>query len=307
MTLICVDAQPDHATIVADGLAYDPFGMRFWQYPKTPKVLERIDAAVTSGGSVRRGRFWQDRMAPELAAKMADFDEFVSHVGPALEAVVGDTTDTTDLQAFMVGYSPARQRFVGYIAWPGLGTGWTPQPFTGLHLNPAPKGTQPTAAENAWLINHGADPLPDGQPLVSPQSIDEWRALIRWAFRERALADPYAGDGTPKRLFGGDITLTRVELGRAASGVIDRLADDPDDIRKMLRYTLHPLGQVGPCECLSGERMVDCCIGRIVDSPCLCESGSTFGECHKVCPCGSESPFGDCCKVDVDTAELTAA
>lgn len=89
---------------------------------------------------------------------------------------------------------------------------------------------------------------------------------------------------------GGDVTLTTLTRGgHAEQRVIHRYTTD--DFEAMVAGTLHPMIQLGPCDqCDSGERLVDCCLYKVFDEPCLCGSGETFGDCCKVDP----AEVGEC-------------
>lgn len=58
--------------------------------------------------------------------------------------------------------------------------------------------------------------------------------------------------------------------------------DTGDEFNRMMAGSLHPAGQLGDCDCGSGDTLVGCCLQAIADDPCPCGSGDTFGPCCRV-------------------------
>lgn len=269
MTMICINTELDHAEIMTDTFSQGAHGAiarpgvqpRAWP-------LRDIDAAVMFRGPVKAGGLPWVCTAAKLSLKVDDFDGLVDGMQDALRGI-----GCEGLCAYAVGYSPRHERMKAYVAWSG--DDFAPQDISEeAHITPVPPGVQVSSVERRRREQLGEPPLPSGEPLTPPASADEWAALAKRIHRERACIPPSTG---MKMMIGGPVTLTRLERGHIDQQTIH--AFTTADFRAMVVGTLHPFGQVGPCECGSGRRFLDCCLRPFKNAPCLCESGRRFADC----------------------------
>lgn len=304
MTMTVVHTDGDQAQIMTDGLAYNGSMTYIKATPEAKAtVLEGINTAVASRGSYVLGQRWKRAAAYLTAEGYVDgFDTFVEHVPTLLRRIIDEDTSAVGrynartgeyeapaVEAYAVGWSPSAERFRAFV-WhsqdPGGPTG---EEITGaLHVVPAPVGCPPSTVEQRVRERNGEKPLREGKPAPAPWTDEQWRLLAKVVHKSRAQARIGSGLKIP---IGGDVTLTTLTRSGVDQRVIHRYT--AEDFEAMIAGTLHPMIQLGPCDqCDSGKRLVDCCLHKVFDEPCLCGSGETFG---------------DCCKVDADAGELAAA
>lgn len=327
MTLLVVNAEPDQAAIMTDSAWYGPNG-RILVTSLKPKAtaLPAINAAVASRGNIRPSLRWE-AAALRLADKVADFDEFTSYAPELLRSLAKrGGMRANGVHAYMVGYSPAAGRYKAYVA--DNAEDFALEDISdAMHVTPAPPGIQPTAVEARQQERRG-DPLPDGQPVEAPTSVEGWAALAKKIHAGRACE-------LDRTIFmHGDVTLTHLQDGQVTQETIHTFTGA--DLRAMVVGTFHPFGQIGACSCGSGRRFIDCCIPKWEHLDCLCGTGRPMGECCKLgadghedllraiqsvldpdgkaglahpgadvtalkagrnesCPCGSGSKFKKCC------------
>jgi len=297
VTLVAVHAGQDSAHVLFDQLVYNSVVTWIEDSPE-PKAVELpgLDAATVFVGDFKLGRHWQDN-AVTYAALCEDVDEFV-HGFPDMFAKLCRGT-VPELAVFVVGYSPARGRFVAYAA--GRDDWFTFRDVSDvLTVFPSPPGYAPSEIEQRARAQIGKPPLPEGgEDYPPPQDDGQWVELAKLVHRGRA--EP-VWDQDLKVPMGGDVTLLTVTRGQVDQRVVHRF--DDDDRERMLAGTVHPSQQMGLCMCGSGRRMLDCHLPKVFDVPCFCQSGLTFAECCKVsadvgrndpCPCTSGRKFKKCC------------
>lgn len=272
MTLMAFNAEPDVAHILTDTLSYMPTGR--WM-GKTSKVnlMPHADMAMLSQGPGSLSAAWRYNLAfhGQNAASIDDFDRLATELLPPLwdqfvqeQEPFPDVVDTNGI-VFHIGYSPAHGRMKAYSYPSNLGFARQDVSDAGAYIIPAPVSHQP-----------------------DPASEDDWRDLALTLRRERALASVTTG---LKVFIGGDLLLTRMEPGAVTQRRIHTFDDRPDnpEFQQMVAGTLHPVAQLGPCECGSGN-IQELCHSIPDDRDCLCGSGH---------------PYEDCCRMPTD--DLRAA
>lgn len=147
-----------------------------------------------------------------------------------------------------------------------------------LNMLPALLGFASTRAERLARWGMGTPALPDARHAYPPpDNDDEWADLAEDVHADRAeRIDHY------KVLMGGAVNLLEVTADGIDRREVHRFTDADRD--RMLRGTIHPSQQLGPCVCGSGVRMLECHFREVADDPCLCRSGRTFASCCMVTP-----------------------
>lgn len=291
MTMTVVHANGDQAQIMTDGIAYNEALSWVKALPEVKAtVLEGITTAVASRGCYVLGQLWL-AAAVNTAARVDSFDELAEAAPMLLRANTERGPGDQEVQAYAVGWSPAADGFRALV-WDGLAD-FACEDITGtLHVTPAPVGCPPTAVEQRVRQRDGVDPLPEGKPAPPPRTDEQWQLLAKVIHNSRAKASMSSRLKVP---VGGDVTLTTLTRSGVDQRVIHRFTSD--DFEAMVAGSLHPMVQLRPCGCGSGQRWVDCCLSVAFDRPCACGSGETFGNCCRVDPA----------EATIDTGELAAA
>jgi len=266
VTLIAIRIEPDFAEVLTDTLVYSQ--VEFFSCTKI-ETLPHMDAAVTGRGPTDLGHLWSFWRARYFES-YADLDELQA-VAPAPLQECWEQVEGRDLpgmnrdsaEVFHVGWSRAAGRFVGYSHRSENGF----QPERLSDFTTAPKLQQ------------------DREP---PTSVADWIELAESIYEESGYA--LAG----RCQFGGDLILTRLERGSITHRRIHTIPQDDWRFRQMAIGSLHPLGQLGPCICGSGQPFLVCHMAPIhPQMPCPCPRGR-----------GDEQrPFYDCHRVDPDSAQ----
>lgn len=269
MTLVAVRAAPDRACILVDSLRYVSTG-RWVGKARRPKALRLpgIDAATVCAGDFDLAQQWQ-RGAVAHAGACGDFDRVASE-WPAIFAQ--QCPDPAELIVWLAGWSRTRGRFVACAGVSADGFRLA-DVSDALNVMPAVPGFTPTVVEQSCRDSMGLAPLPDGDAYPAPRNDLEWRELAEDVHEGRAeTLDPDL-----KVLIGGDVTLMEITRGSVERRVVHTFGE-LDRVR-MLRGTIHPSVQLGPCICGSGVRMLECHLPEIFDRPCICRSGARFADC----------------------------
>lgn len=302
MSLVVIHAEPDRVRVISDTLEYSPSGLFAEPNPSTLKVvlLEELSAVSVCVGDGEFIDLWQGcavGFAEYVAARGGDFDTFVDEFpGYVRGGVEKNPRSTPEMACWLAGWSPSRGRHVAY--------GGTSEDFEfvdvsdRLEMCPSPTGAAPSVVEQAVRRMTGNSPLPDGEPIGDPPvTDDDWEALARRVHDSRAtILDPDL-----MVLMGGDVVLTELQHSQVERRVVATFTET--DRAAMLRGTVHPSQQLGPCICGSGVRMLDCHLPEVFENPCVCKSGVPFAECCRIdvpgrndpCPCRSGRKAKRCC------------
>jgi hypothetical protein len=298
VTLIAFHAHRDGATVMTDTLGYTP-GARYVMETRKAVALPEVGAVTMTQGSTIVGDAWLDRVQA-LAAEAGTFDRLLE-AAPAtlagLWANLGEdlawrrTRPLAPTVAFLVGPSERRGGYVGFLL--ASDVGFEPRRHKGLYVMPSPLSMRPSWLEQARLDAHlarhlDADLAPKAAQMLrrlpAPPSpgwwtADDWRDLAVAVHRDRALVDLYSG---LKTYVGGDVVLTTLTADGVTERVLHTFPTDGPEWEAMLRDSLHPVGQLGPCGCDSARLAIECCLPEMFDEPCPCGSGETFAACCKI-------------------------
>ena len=286
MTLVAFVARDDSADIITDTLSYTRNGRHIGKATKVV-TIPHLETAIATQGDLRTGHEWM-HTARSLAGDVADFDELVAGVGAGFARTRPSPPCPT--VAFCVGYSPTSARFRAVAV--GTDTGFEPVAVEGLFVIPTPFAFRPSEVELArYITDVESGPRPGDEenlellrafPPVqgSPGSPEEWVGLALAARRDRSLrATP---SSRLKVFVGGELWHTRLERGLIVQSRTHVFDDAGEEFAAIMKGTEHPLGQLGPCPCGSGESYLECCLAAHVDEPCACGSGVAFGNCCSV-------------------------
>lgn len=254
MTLVAFNTHRTHADLITDTLSYTRCASELGAVDKAVP-LPHLDAVITFRGVGLFRAVWPAAVA-SLAA--GSFDELLDRTPDALRALwqQAQHEPAADSGAFVyqIGYSLERGRFVAYAY--GTPDNFTPEDVTGrLVVLPTPI-----------------------RAVRAPASAQQWAGLAK-----RVRSDYAAAPMGVKVPIGGDVLLTHLEVGALSQRRIHAFPDDDPETAQMLSGTLHPTGQLGDCDCGSGQMLVLCCI-EPDDSDCACDSGARFVDCCKVSP-----------------------
>lgn len=266
MTLIAFAVQPDRAEICTDTLTYAANGRTLGRHGKV-HPLPHLNSAMLTQGAAGLAALWAFRLSSftEDALDFDDLDKLAAQELPATwDGLNHDRPGSSDSIVFHVGFSPAAGRFLAY-GYPSINRFRRADLTDRFYAMPA-------------LLSH--DP-------AAPADEQQWTDLARLIRRERALAPIESGH---KVFIGGDVVLTRIEVGCLQQRTIHTFDDTGLEFRQMVAGTLHPFSQLGPCPCGSGKALV-VCHGFAPDSKCTCGSGRTFGACCRVDPPPSTHPL----------------
>jgi hypothetical protein len=301
VTLIAFHAHQDGAEVMTDTLAYDHVARHVSETTKV-LALPSLDAVTMIQGSTIFGQGWFDH-AQDLAADVDTLDEFLGRVRKALVALWADLSADVAWQrtrplsrsaVFVIGPSERLGRYVATLF--ASADEFVPHRHDGLFVLPSPLTMRPSQFELDRLDGHLAQHLGLAAPAAADMlrrlpdapepagwSAADWRRLALSCHRDRALVDLYSG---LKTYVGGDVVLTHLAAGMIESEVLHRFPTDGPEWEAMLRYSLHPIGQLGPCSCPEGDAegrpAIECCLPDLFERPCPCGSGETFAGCCKV-------------------------
>lgn len=255
MTLIAVQALRDRAHILTDTLAYSIAGASFIETSKVT-VLEASDLAVTAKGPTELAAAWLYELRAHGAGdRLDDVLDRAQDVLPRVwEQLPARQESREQGWLYNVGWSDARQRFVAieHVASNG---------FEPVEIGQAGVFTNPGVAAGRKLSSDG-----------------QWVELGKTIYQTHAVRYD-----EPKHLLGGRLILTTLQRGSSSHRVLHRFPDDDWSFRKMVIGTLHPLGQIGPCACGSGQPQLVCHLAYALPGwPCPCTSGEPFDTCHRV-------------------------
>jgi hypothetical protein len=257
MTMIACTTRPDGADIITDTLTYRSNGRTMGQTTKL-FPMPHIDTVVMTQGGGEFGARWKYAMAcigDQLDA--LSFDDLAEAAPQALPDIWKDTEGASGYEGtvFHVGFSPAAGRFKAYIYS-------SHRDFESYDVTDELCAT----------------PLPISDPPdARPESEVEWADLAVQIRRERALAPLGL-----KVFVGGDVFLTRLERGSISQRKIHTFDDSGEEFRLMVAGTAHPVAQLGPCECGSGEVAEACHPYMPPEEPCTCRSGAPWQGCCRV-------------------------
>lgn len=84
----------------------------------------------------------------------------------------------------------------------------------------------------------------------------------------------------------GDVFHTRIQRGELHTRRIHSFDDTGEGFQRMVEGTHHPVAQLMPCWCGSGDIALDCHLLADLDQPCRCgrPEPKTFRECCAVDP-----------------------
>jgi len=112
-----------------------------------------------------------------------------------------------------------------------------------------------------------------------PDTLEDWVLLAETSRESRSMRGPFGRVYVAGRLF-----LTRLELDLTYTQKVWDFDDSEENMRRMVSESDHPLSQLGPCPCGSGETFLACHLAKVPDDqPCLC---------------GQDKPFVKCCRLD---------
>lgn len=261
MTLIAFRVGTDHAEIMSDSLAYGVEQVHIGHTSKVA-VLNHLDTAIVTAGPTDLARWWKGTAASTIGLA-GDFDELrevapdhLRQVWAAIPPMPGPGRRGT---VFHIGWSPSQDRFAACAF--RSDDDWQPHDLTDQQLVCEP---------------------PMDLAEAPPMTDEEWTAL---AVRVRQQWTLQPSSGQPHCAIGGHVVLTRLERGLSSQRRIHSFPTEGWEFRRTLIGSLHPLGQLGPCICGSGQPYAVCHLRwRDHEAPCVC---------------GSEQPFAGCCRVDI--------
>lgn len=289
MTFIGIQCTSETAEIAVDSGAYRDRGTRFVETSKVD-TFPHLDAAFACSGHAEFSH-WAHRYAHDASKLEPTFDDWVSAAPEWLEAALHssgeDPNDPSGSQlsadAFLVGYSP---RDGGYVAYSASMQDLVPQKIEGLHVQPTPFSRCPGQKECDGLrayMDHDDVPAEEldrlfdqwnTQPRPFVTDAADWIALAEEARTLRSLRGDFM------RVFvTGSLYITRMRRGSIRTNRLHTFNDTGQELLQLLADTRHPLAQISPCHCDSGQPALDCCLKEELDDPCDCYSGKTFGDC----------------------------
>lgn len=193
---------------------------------------------------------------------------------------------------FMVGWSSRRERFVAF----GFDSkdDFKPYDIPGMFIIPTPGFS---VRPSDWELRRLAEQLhPDDvvwlrqQPVpTKPANLGEWIDYALAAREQRTLM-PQMREAGMAVYVGGQLWHTTLERGRVHSDLVHEFDTEGEEWARSIAGSLHPQSQLGPCQCGSGKRFIDCCLD--LDNPCSCGSGR---------------PVRDCCAVTASGQPIAAA
>lgn len=278
MTMIAIATKGDHAEILTDSARYN---LSLSQLDNASKVrhFTHLDAAVvTQGDSV-----FGVSVKANMDLMTGTFDQLVELLPLTLPKLWSQEVEgrhgVVASTAYLVGYSDEAGEFRAYAM--ASDQDFEPVPFE-TTCTPMPWSYRPSELEVARL----SQALPEGPnravnlerwaaqpPLPVPQDAADWVDLAKLVREQRALED-YG-----RVIVAGKVHLARLARGTYRTRVVHTYNDQGEELQQLLALTYHPLAQVAPCWCGSGEALILCHMAEDLDKPCPCASPRTFREC----------------------------
>lgn len=296
MTMIAFATYGDRAEIITDTASYLQNGSALSRCSKVV-TIPHLDTAVTTQGDSAFGTDVKSA-ALQVAGQVTTFDELVDEFPRVLRDLWArrraEWGAASDSVVFLIGYSP---RVEAFRAW-GFATdldNLEPFAIEPTWVMPCPWGVRPDRLQVArfladdadWAAQYDAEPtgprfvdqLWSQQPtLTPPATLDEWVTLAQLVRQDRAVDDRF-----PSTYVAGDVFHTRIGRGEITSRKVHSFDDSGEEFLQMISGTQHPIAQLLPCPCDSGEIYLACCLAPALDQPCGCHvSGKTFRECCAV-------------------------
>lgn len=286
MTLVAFATYGDKAEILTDTTSY---GSSLVTMGHTSKVmpLPHLDAAVLSQGSSEFGT-WVDHFAKMTASEAPNFESFMTDAqGAARDAwefvskmhADQGLAEPAPSAAFYIG--PIGETFKAFTL--SSTDDFEPVETKGLSVMPVPLNPPMRITEHearylsGFAHENDVAVLRDRPAGKAPASMDDWVALGLAARQTRALAPV---ESRLKVLVAGALHHTRLRRGLVTTRTVHTFNDTGEEFWQIVRGTLHPVAQLGPChECESGKRWIDCHLRESFTEPCLCKSGKTLEDC----------------------------
>ena len=284
MTLLAFALYDDRAELLTDTLSYSLNVSSLGHHTKL-MPLTHLDCVIATAGAHEFGTDVRLGLA-HLGAKVETFDDLVEHTPAVLRALHEDAPALTCSTVFLLGYSPAAERFTAHVY--ANDDDFTPLQVTRPWVMPAPWVVRPTDLEVSRLKaqpddgsferlgEQDAETWQARPPLDPPADVDEWIMLAELARAHRALDGPF------HTCIGGQLLLTRIWQGAQTTERVGVFNDTGEEFLKLVQWTRHPLAQEQPCWCGSGHRFVECALRDEWGEPCLCKSGLTFRDCCRI-------------------------
>lgn len=311
MTFIGITTSTDHAEIVTDTWSYSKTLSRLGRLSKV-YAMPHLDGAVVVQGDVSFGALWAANVAhcSDSMLSMDDLNEGAQEqLRESRDALDDQRADSLgDALVLHVGFSPAAGRFT-CTSFSSL-DGFKPSEVTGPFVHPSPLTQRPSDYEVGWYRKAlasdrtrypdeatrerveaahranlaGVEALPVG--IYHPTTEEGWVAL---AEHSRATRSTLTAQSKFKVLVGGELHHTRLEHGSVTTRTIHRFNDSGDEFAAIMRGTLHPVGQQGPCPCGSEKTYRECCIAAEENDPCWCGGPLRLKDCCALPPDASPS------------------
>lgn len=285
MTFLAVHARTDGATIVTDSWQHGP-GMR--------NVSLTLDKVRTLPSGLTITGVGSTLLLDALAGAGRDLSTVtLPRLARHAWARIGEAAEEAGLRRFFATetavvvttrYVPSAGRFI--ITGHHSADDFAPVDLGSYFVTPSDWSGRPSDFELRFLDelvgSDDAEALAELAGLralpgpVPPTDDEAWGQLVARTCYARTVQRTRT-----KALIGG--VVTRTELRRFSSParrIIGVLPMPQERLVEAFTGTLHPIGQLSPCECGSGRRALDCHL--VADEPCRCGSDRTFGECCRL-------------------------
>ena len=197
----------------------------------------------------------------------------------------GRPEDWSPPSIFLIGHSDQAGEFRAYSF--SADQDFEAHRAEGMFIIPTPFAYRPSDIEVRELRAENAED-DDAREIVEtwtqkpalpvPSAPENWIAAAMLARHDRTtqedLARPWA-----RVIVDGPLMFSRIQRGSMSTFQIDAFDDSDEDFARMVRGSLHPVSQRGPCLCESGKPYLECCLAEHRDEPCDCGSGKTLAEC----------------------------
>lgn len=281
MTLVAFATYgKDRAELVTDTSCYDG-GARLLARSSKILPIPHLDTVLASQGNTWFGSMVKAN-ASMWAGDAASLDDLIDRLPDLGKRLASESPQPIrDAILFAVGYSPAKDRFAGYVLTSE--DDWTPVEVRGLFVHPSPTAYRPSDLEIGRLASvvHPADlealrhqPRPE-----KPATREDWITMAKAAREQRACAPVETG---LKTLVLGQVWHTTLRRGSLSMECIHEFDDSGAEFQRIIAGTLHPQAQLGPCECGSGLRYMECHMEFHAQDPCLCGSGDPLEDCCRL-------------------------
>lgn len=276
MTLIAFATYGDHAEFIHDSASYTLSGSEFGRCAKS-MTLNHLDAAILTQG---HARFGDDAKAGALQAsgQVATFDELAATAPQWLRSMWSQQPhEPCDSTVFLIGYSTEAQAFAAYAYA-------SEQEFKRIEVTrpwvmPTPWNLRPSDVELGRFTARRAGREDMARTWASKPTLPAPRNAAEWVSLAQTVREHRALEQTDKTFVAGDVQHTRLDRGAVTSRIVYSFDDSGEEFNRMVAGTHHPIGQVSPCHCGSGQRFIDCHLAPHLDEPCGCGSGDIFREC----------------------------